>query len=47
MIYAVGDGEWQCIIGTNFGSSLTYDTKCLALLDFPTLGKSVMIFKSG
>ncbi|KAM3135746.1 hypothetical protein pb186bvf_012143 [Paramecium bursaria] len=43
--YKQGDGEWQCIIGTNFGCSLSYDLGLLTFFD--CLGKSVLIFKSG
>jgi Dynein light chain type 1. len=43
----LGEGEWQCIIGTHFGASLTYDTKCLVMLDFPDYRKTVMLFRSG
>ena len=46
-LFILGEGEWQCIIGTHFGASLTFDTHCLSLIDFPEFRKSVMLFRSG
>ena len=42
-----GQGEWQCIIGKRFASSLTYDTGVLAFFDILKYWKTVMVFKSG
>ncbi|CAD8060153.1 unnamed protein product [Paramecium sonneborni] len=43
----LGDGEWQCIIGSNFGCSLSYDLGLLTFFDFLSNGKSILLFKSG
>ncbi|CAD8141274.1 unnamed protein product [Paramecium octaurelia] len=43
----MGEGEWQCIIGSNFGCSLSYDLELLTFFDFLSNGKSVLLFKSG
>eukprot|EP01016_Furgasonia_blochmanni_P050861 TRINITY_DN7923_c0_g1_i2.p1 TRINITY_DN7923_c0_g1~~TRINITY_DN7923_c0_g1_i2.p1 ORF type:complete len:161 (+),score=34.11 TRINITY_DN7923_c0_g1_i2:65-547(+) len=43
----IGDGEWQCIIGKNFASSLNYNTKMIAFFDLPNHGRTYLIFKSG
>ncbi|CAD8052698.1 unnamed protein product [Paramecium primaurelia] len=42
-----GEGEWQCIIGSNFGCSLSYDLELLTFFDFLSNGKSILLFKSG
>lgn len=43
----MGQGEWQCIIGKKFASSLTYDTGVMAFFDLTEEGKSILVFKSG
>jgi hypothetical protein len=43
----LGQGEWQCIIGKKFASSLTYDTGVMAFFDLTEEGKSILCFKSG
>jgi hypothetical protein len=41
-----GQGEWQCIIGKNFASALTFDAGLIAFFDILEHQKSVLIFKS-
>lgn len=43
----IGQGEWQCIIGKKFASSLTYDSGVMAFFDLTEIGKTVLCFKSG
>ncbi|KAL4488526.1 hypothetical protein ABPG72_013094 [Tetrahymena utriculariae] len=45
--FKIGDGEWQCIIGKNFGCSLTFDANVLAFFDLLPSRKSILLFKSG
>jgi len=42
----IGQGEWQCIIGKNFASALTFDAGLIAFFDILEHQKSVLIFKS-
>jgi len=43
----LGEGEWQCIVGRNFGCSLTFDAHVLTYFDLLAIGKSILLFKSG
>lgn len=43
----LGQGEWQCIIGQKFASSLTYDIGVMAFFELTEEGKVVLVFKSG
>lgn len=43
----IGQGEWQCIIGKKFASSLTYDTGVMAFFDLTEEGKSILCFRAG
>ena len=45
--FKIGQGEWQCIVGKNFGCSLTFDSKVMSFFDLKEKGKSILIFKSG
>jgi len=46
-LFGTGEGEWQCIVGRNFGCSLTFDAHVLTLFDLVSFGKSILLFKSG
>lgn len=43
----IGEGEWQCIVGRNFGCSLTFDAHVLSMFDLISAGKTILLFKSG
>ncbi|KRX09433.1 hypothetical protein PPERSA_01633 [Pseudocohnilembus persalinus] len=45
--FKIGEGQWQCIIGENFGCSLTFDAKVLVFFDLESNRKSILLFKSG